>query len=282
MKRLSNGSVPSSGPTQNTSSQGNTSGRVNVRINPLTNMSSNHQNRPTTSHHKTVKPMPRIPPPKPPPRRRRRPPTFYSSLTNLAIDDDEKTQPVAPLPSRPAPAKPPPPPVPQRSVSVDTILQKESNVTKVHQGTQYEETNICSLKRNEEIFSREELIKNLTENLKVIENLNESLRKRVIMLETENVLLIEELKATRMERAELVAKCHEIERLKENEWVCSICLDDRNMISRTRRQLISTSCGHIFCSDCFSSITRAEEQSSCPTCRKELKETCAAFHHLYF
>lgn len=49
---------------------------------------------------------------------------------------------------------------------------------------------------------------------------------------------------------------------------CPICMDNSREIRRSKRQLATTTCGHIFCSTC---IRRAvTSQHACPTCRKKL------------
>lgn len=49
---------------------------------------------------------------------------------------------------------------------------------------------------------------------------------------------------------------------------CPICMDNSREIRRSKRQLATTTCGHIFCKPC---IRRAvQSQHACPTCRKKL------------
>ncbi|ESO83097.1 hypothetical protein LOTGIDRAFT_236870 [Lottia gigantea] len=50
---------------------------------------------------------------------------------------------------------------------------------------------------------------------------------------------------------------------------CPICMDDDRQIKRTGRQLTSTVCGHIFCSQCIKQSLRSFH--TCPTCRKSLR-----------
>jgi len=49
---------------------------------------------------------------------------------------------------------------------------------------------------------------------------------------------------------------------------CPICLDDVKQIRRSKRQVMSTICGHIFCDECIKTAIRT--QHSCPSCRKKL------------
>lgn len=49
---------------------------------------------------------------------------------------------------------------------------------------------------------------------------------------------------------------------------CPICMDDESTIKRRKRQLTSTTCGHVFCDKCIRSAVQM--QNKCPTCRKKL------------
>ncbi|XP_028391248.1 E3 ubiquitin-protein ligase RNF4-like [Dendronephthya gigantea] len=53
-----------------------------------------------------------------------------------------------------------------------------------------------------------------------------------------------------------------------SDITCAICMDDFNQIKKAKRQLTSTTCGHVFCDPCITSSIRS--QSKCPTCRKRL------------
>jgi hypothetical protein len=58
---------------------------------------------------------------------------------------------------------------------------------------------------------------------------------------------------------------------------CPICLDTASTFEKRNSQVVVTTCGHVFCSDC---IRRSiAEQRRCPTCRKKL--TVRQFHPLY-
>jgi len=53
--------------------------------------------------------------------------------------------------------------------------------------------------------------------------------------------------------------------------VCPVCLDGVTDIKGNGRQVMSTNCGHIFCSECIRGIlTNRDSGSRCPTCRKKL------------
>jgi len=52
--------------------------------------------------------------------------------------------------------------------------------------------------------------------------------------------------------------------------VCNICYDDYREIRESQRQIMSTTCGHIFCCVCIDkSLERFE---SCPVCRRGLNQ----------
>lgn len=58
---------------------------------------------------------------------------------------------------------------------------------------------------------------------------------------------------------------------------CPICLDTLGSIQAQRRNLVSTVCGHIFCSHCLEESLKARKE--CPTCRKKL--TKKQYHPIY-
>ncbi|XP_053099376.1 E3 ubiquitin-protein ligase RNF4-like [Hemicordylus capensis] len=49
---------------------------------------------------------------------------------------------------------------------------------------------------------------------------------------------------------------------------CPICMDGYSEIVQSGRLIVSTKCGHVFCSQCLCDALR--NASSCPTCRKKL------------
>lgn len=209
--------------------------------------------------------VPPPPPPCPPPRRRRKQTAiFYSTALPLNITYEEV---------RPTKRPPVPPPIPPRTVSISSeCAQKMDDMAE----ESVSEDSACS-------FSNVELIENLTQNLSVMEQLNENLRNELKRCRDENLNLVNELAAIHIERNQLLQTCKEIETLKDNEWVCSICLDDRPLIVSTNRQIVSTLCGHLFCNDCVNMALEVE--SVCPTCRKAVStngKRALPFIFLYF
>ncbi|CAH1782905.1 unnamed protein product [Owenia fusiformis] len=49
---------------------------------------------------------------------------------------------------------------------------------------------------------------------------------------------------------------------------CPVCLESAKNISRRKNQLMSTTCGHVFCKNCITASIKA--QHKCPTCRTKL------------
>ncbi|CAH2299660.1 E3 ubiquitin- ligase RNF4 isoform X1 [Pelobates cultripes] len=58
---------------------------------------------------------------------------------------------------------------------------------------------------------------------------------------------------------------------------CPICLDGYSEIVQSKRLIVATKCGHIFCSQCIRDALKSA--SSCPTCRKKL--THKQYHPIY-
>ncbi|XP_075050356.1 E3 ubiquitin-protein ligase RNF4 [Mixophyes fleayi] len=58
---------------------------------------------------------------------------------------------------------------------------------------------------------------------------------------------------------------------------CPICLDGYSEITQSGRLIVSTKCGHIFCSQCLRDALK--NVTSCPTCRKKL--THKQYHPIY-
>jgi len=60
----------------------------------------------------------------------------------------------------------------------------------------------------------------------------------------------------------------------DNVWHLLTCMKDSVtllQIRRSRRRLMSTVCGHLFCSECIIDIIRTHKK--CPTCRKRLTQS---------
>ncbi|KAM5193562.1 E3 ubiquitin-protein ligase RNF4 [Mantella aurantiaca] len=58
---------------------------------------------------------------------------------------------------------------------------------------------------------------------------------------------------------------------------CPICMDGYSEIVQSGRLIVSTKCGHIFCSQCLRDALK--NATSCPTCRKKL--TSKQYHPIY-
>ncbi|KAM4708059.1 E3 ubiquitin-protein ligase RNF4 isoform 1-T2 [Discoglossus pictus] len=58
---------------------------------------------------------------------------------------------------------------------------------------------------------------------------------------------------------------------------CPICMDGYSEIIQSGRLIVSTRCGHIFCSQCLRDALK--NVTSCPTCRKKL--TAKQYHPIY-
>eukprot|EP00092_Neocalanus_flemingeri_P035798 GFUD01038978.1.p1 GENE.GFUD01038978.1~~GFUD01038978.1.p1 ORF type:complete len:287 (-),score=67.57 GFUD01038978.1:217-969(-) len=58
---------------------------------------------------------------------------------------------------------------------------------------------------------------------------------------------------------------------------CPVCLESLSSIRRNGYQVLSTTCGHVFCSHCLPECVRLNSQ--CPTCRKNLARV--DFHQLF-
>ena len=61
------------------------------------------------------------------------------------------------------------------------------------------------------------------------------------------------------------------------EISCPVCLDPKSRVFETSRSMVSTLCGHIFCSRCLP--TCIQNDGKCPTCRKHLKSN--GYHNLF-
>lgn len=59
---------------------------------------------------------------------------------------------------------------------------------------------------------------------------------------------------------------------------CPVCLDSKSQILASNRNMVSTKCGHIFCSACIVEVTRTNKR--CPTCRQSV--ACShCYHNIY-
>lgn len=58
---------------------------------------------------------------------------------------------------------------------------------------------------------------------------------------------------------------------------CPVCMDSLSEIKSEGKQVVSTNCGHVFCSQCIKDAVRTQKR--CPTCRKKL--SARQYHVLY-
>merc|ERR1711874_5196 len=63
-----------------------------------------------------------------------------------------------------------------------------------------------------------------------------------------------------------------------NEISCPVCLDTKSRVLATSRRMVSTLCGHIFCSRCLP--TCIQNDGKCPSCRRPLN--IRGYHDLFF
>ena len=61
---------------------------------------------------------------------------------------------------------------------------------------------------------------------------------------------------------------------------CPICMDSFAEVKASGRQVMSTTCGHVFCEECVKGVLGADASArKCPTCRKKLSSR--AVHPLF-
>ncbi|KAM4807626.1 E3 ubiquitin-protein ligase RNF4 [Rhinophrynus dorsalis] len=70
---------------------------------------------------------------------------------------------------------------------------------------------------------------------------------------------------------------HNSSRLSSGRVSCPICMDGYSEIVQSGRLIVSTKCGHVFCSQCLRDALK--NATSCPTCRKKL--THKQYHPIY-
>ncbi|XP_062281796.1 RING finger protein 4 isoform X2 [Scomber scombrus] len=66
-------------------------------------------------------------------------------------------------------------------------------------------------------------------------------------------------------------------RLTSGVISCPICMDSYSEIVESGRLVVSSKCGHVFCSQCLRDALKSSH--TCPTCRKKL--TSRQYHPLY-
>ncbi|CAG2110695.1 unnamed protein product, partial [Medioppia subpectinata] len=121
-------------------------------------------------------------------------------------------------------------------------------------------------------ISVKELIEKMITHLQVLERKNEILTQSYSELSDEKSALETELSSTKVELNLYKNRLNQIETMAD-EWHCSVCLDNKIKIVNTKRQIVSTLCGHLFCSSCAQSFMNSSRPSKyCPTCHKPLKD----------
>lgn len=61
---------------------------------------------------------------------------------------------------------------------------------------------------------------------------------------------------------------------------CPVCLDSLSEVKAAGRQVMATTCGHVFCDECIQGVLDANAGArKCPTCRKKL--STRSVHPLY-
>lgn len=77
--------------------------------------------------------------------------------------------------------------------------------------------------------------------------------------------------------SDLTSSHHSRPRSTGGNISCPICMDGYSEIVQNGRLIVSTKCGHIFCSQCLRDALK--NATSCPTCRKKL--THKQYHPIY-
>lgn len=133
-------------------------------------------------------------------------------------------------------------------------------------------------------LSVKELIERMITHLQLLERKNELLTLNIKQLSEENCRLksVEtELVASKVELNLYKNRLQQLEQIA-NEWHCSVCMDDKNTIINSKRLIVATFCGHVFCSLCAQSLFSSTRQpKQCPTCRKPLKDGQTNYHPIF-
>jgi len=133
-------------------------------------------------------------------------------------------------------------------------------------------------------LSVKELIERMITHLQILERKNELLTLNVKQLSEENCRLksVEtELVASKVELNLYKNRLQQLEQTA-NEWHCSLCMDNKNTIINSKRLIVTTFCGHVFCSLCAQSLLSPIRQpKQCPTCYKPFKDGQIAYHPIF-
>jgi rubrerythrin len=133
-------------------------------------------------------------------------------------------------------------------------------------------------------ISVKELIERMITHLQILERKNELLTLNIKQLSEENCRLksVEtELSESKVELNLYKNRLQQLEQIA-NEWHCSLCMDNKDTIINSKRLIVSTFCGRVFCSLCAQSLLSQNRQpKQCPTCRKPLKDGQTAYHPIF-
>ena len=130
-------------------------------------------------------------------------------------------------------------------------------------------------------ISVKELIEKMILHLQVLERKNEILTLDLQRLTEDKMSLESELSSTKVELNLYKNRMNQMEKICD-EWHCSVCMDNKMKIIKTKRAIVATLCGHLFCSMCAQTFMSSNRQTKhCPTCHKPLKEGQLNYHPIF-
>ena len=158
--------------------------------------------------------------------------------------------------------------------------QRTQTMSEMKVNNSFEENKgIISEPKNQ--ISVKELIEKMILHLQVLERKNQTLSQNIQQLTEEKTSLETDLSSAKVELNLYKNRLNQIEKICD-EWHCSVCMDNKIKIINTKRVIVSTFCGHLFCSSCAQTFVSTSRQSKhCPTCRKPLKEGQLNYHPIY-
>lgn len=154
-----------------------------------------------------------------------------------------------------------------------------SSFSEDSQSTNSEEVQEPNQPKNQ--ISVKELIEKMILHLQVLERKNELLTLDLQQMSEEKMSLESELSSTKVELNLYKNRLNQIEKICD-EWHCSICMDNKLKIVTTKRAIVATLCGHLFCSLCAQTFMSSNRQTKhCPVCHKPLKEGQLNYHPIF-